>query len=162
MATPQPLCGVYSFYVCARALGSTDLTVQGLQQELAPIGPQGVSLQRLAELAASQQIPSRAVILDVHQLVETDQPTILHVNQHHFIAFLGSRDTRLILFDSRFGLISCSVDKFVDLYNWEGTALVFGPPAPWWERFLQWPTIGLLAAGVLLATLAGRMIYSFC
>jgi len=123
---PQPTCGVYSFYLCGKSMGFDELTIKGLQQELSPIGPKGVSMSRLADLAREKHIPVQAVVTSLEQLIAGDRPAILHVDQHHYIAFLGSNQSGVVLFDSHGGLISCPVERFAASYDWHGTALVFG------------------------------------
>jgi len=156
---PQHTCGVYSFYLCARSVGVNDLTLSGLQQDLAPIGPSGVSLERLTALASEKHIPVQAIVTTLSRLIARDQPAILHVDRHHYIAFLGSNESGLVLFDSRDGLIHCPRERFAEVYDWQGTALAFGDPPSLFERAIAWPNVGLISAGVILIALAVRLIW---
>jgi prepilin-type N-terminal cleavage/methylation domain-containing protein/prepilin-type processing-associated H-X9-DG protein len=156
---PRPLCGVYSFYVCAKVIGRANFSVQDIELKLSPIGPRGVSMAQLGNLALSSDIPVSSVKIDLDQLIAWNEPAILHVDGQHYVAFLGLDGSRLRLFDSRAGVLTCPTDRFSDYYDWDGLALVFAAPPPWWQRFLQWPRIGFVGVAVLLLYIAGSQVF---
>jgi hypothetical protein len=57
-------------------------------------------------------------------------PLIMHVNDNHFITYLGKKEDRLILFDNGIGLFDCTRGWFTKYYRWDGAAIMLGPPSP--------------------------------
>ena len=62
--------------------------------------------------------PIKAVKTDLDQLLRWNLPAILHVNESHFVAFLGLDGDRLVIFDSSMGLLDCTLGWFRERYQW--------------------------------------------
>jgi ABC-type bacteriocin/lantibiotic exporter with double-glycine peptidase domain len=159
-ATPpmsHQCCGIDCLYVCLRVLGRDDVALRSMEGEL-PVGPHGVSLQQITDYCRGKSVYTTTIQTDLAGLVECGQPLLLHVNQDHFIALLGVEKGRLVLFDNRGGLFDCTPEWFSAHYQWEGVAVIFGPPPPslFVSMHRTWFASSVLAAGSLLLLLLVR------
>jgi hypothetical protein len=123
--TPIQSCGVDSLYVCFKSIGDKTVTLSDLEGELFP-GSRGVPVAALEECCSKHQISYTAIRMDKKLLAQQNSPMVLHVNDNHFIAFLGRDGDRFLVFDNSVGLYDCSPDWFQQGYRWDGTALVVG------------------------------------
>jgi hypothetical protein len=156
--TPDQSCGVDSLYVCARASGSASLSLAALERDLKP-GVNGVSAEELVQTCRTHGIPNLAVRLAPERLAWCNEPMILHVNETHFISFLGWDQEHLLLFDNQIGLFDCTPQWFSAHYRWDGAAVVVGTPSPSILLLIYGPVAaaGFCGAGALL--LLGRVFF---
>jgi hypothetical protein len=100
-------CGVDSLYVCARLSGRPSVSLATLEGDL-HLGPLGVSAEDLTQACRTHGIPNMAVRLAPERLAWCSDPMVLHVNDTHFISYLGWEKDRLLLFDNQLGLFDCT------------------------------------------------------
>ncbi len=81
------------------------------------------------------------------RLAWCSDPMILHVDDTHFISFLGWDHGRLVLFDNQAGLFDCTPQWFAAHYRWDGAALVIGTPSPPVLLLLYGPDAVAVACG---------------
>jgi prepilin-type N-terminal cleavage/methylation domain-containing protein len=74
---------------------------------------------------------------------------VLHVQGWHYIALLGTDGERLVVFDDAVGVLDCTREWFQARYQWDGVALILGPPPPEVVLVTRWPGVAFLAAGGL-------------
>jgi len=124
-------CGIDSLYVCCRqADPAFAVELIGLEQKAKRV-PGGVSAAELVRVARQFDVEVEAVQTSLETLLFWGEPTVLHVNDSHFVALLGTDASRLLIFDPAIGLFDCTKDTFLHRYDWSGVGLVVGgiPPA---------------------------------
>lgn len=106
-----------------------------------PLGYEGVSAVEMAKLCESADISIRAIQTTLPDLALLASPSILHVEDSHFIVFVRLEGDRLVLFDNMIGLLDCSRKWFHEHYQWRGTALVLGERTTplWFLLRSPWP-----------------------
>jgi hypothetical protein len=152
---PDQSCGVDSLYVCARFSGLASLSLASLERDL-KLGVHGVSAEELVQACRTHGIPNLAVRLVPERLAWCNGPMILHVNETHFISFLGWDQERLLLFDNQIGLFDCTPQWFSTHYRWDGAALVVGTPSPPVLLLLYGPVAAACVCGAGAILLLGR------
>jgi len=154
-STNHLLCGVDSLYVFLGAAGRTGVSLAELEKELPP-GPQGVSVDALAQACGARGLYITAMRTTVDSLQSCAYPMILHVNGTHFITLLGADTDRIVVFDNGIGLFECSPQWFREHYAWDGAALMLGPPSPAMLVSMYGPlllaVIGTCALALVLGT----------
>jgi ABC-type bacteriocin/lantibiotic exporter with double-glycine peptidase domain len=155
--TPIQSCGVDCLYVCARVSGGEAVTLKALERDL-HLGPQGVSAEGLTQACRSNRVACMAVRLVPERLNWCSNPMVLHVNDTHFISFLGWDQGRLLLFDNQIGLFDCTPGWFTAHYRWDGAAIVVGMPSPPILLMLYGPQAGSIACGLAALLLLGRWL----
>jgi LPXTG-motif cell wall-anchored protein len=147
--TPERCCGMDSLYVCLGLVEPGRVKLKALEEELSP-GPKGLSVEELSVACRARGISVMAVRTDLEKLKRLQNPMILHVGQSHFIAFLGFKEGKLLIFDNSTGLFECTPELFNRVYSWQGVALIIGTPSPY-AVLLRYQTPGLFLAGIVLA-----------
>ncbi len=147
------LCGLYSLYAVASALG----TERKLADFLSPrfcTDPIGSSAADLCLAAAENGLESRTVAgLSVYDIRRLNVPAIFHFRPRgeldefvHWVAFLGvDDDGRIRILDPQHGLESLPLSEVASRFD--GTAILIGLPGTDWATPL-WP---LRLARILLA-----------
>ena len=150
--TAPQYCGVDSLYVCLKA-AHRDIRLHDLEARLKP-GARGVTLDELAIAAADVGVQTTAVEIGTEKLASLDGPAVLHVRENHYVAYLGRRGDRLVLFDNEVGLIEATWEGFDQRYRYQGWALVVNTGPAWAGSELpaRW---GLLGVGIGLVALSG-------
>jgi hypothetical protein len=123
------LCGVDCLYVCLQLVGADKITLSELEQQLTP-GPRGLSMEQLQGWCAGRSVRATAVRTDLESLVIVQNPCILHVNDSHYVVYLGNEGHSQIVFDNSIGLMALPPGAFDKRYTWDGMALVIGTPPP--------------------------------
>ncbi len=121
--------------------------MQQLEKELA-VSAKGVSLEDLQRVCHRRGVHVTTLRTDLHHLRACATPSILHVNENHFVAVLGWEDDRLVLFDNVNGVIECSPEWFFDRYEWDGVVLMYGPPSPMMAASLYAPVLGIVLGAI--------------
>ena len=155
-ANPQ-YCGIDCLYLALRVAGDNAITLRQLESEL-PLGPNGVSLDALAQAARGRGVATTVVRTDLAHLTKWGKPAILHVHGSHYITLLGVEEDRVILFDNGAGLIDSPADILTEHYHWDGVALVLSPPSPEVELRRYGPGAALLALGLVGGLIAARRL----
>src|SRR5438132_6235502 len=127
---PQDSCGADSLYVCLRCAGYEGISLALVENQL-PLTPRGVSVASLSQACQAWNIPATAFRMEPSGLLSCDNCMILHVNEDHFVAFLGTVEGRLLLFDNGIGLFECAQDHFRSRYKWDGDGLIVGRLTPY-------------------------------
>ncbi len=135
----------------AHCSGAVSASLADLERDLPP-GPHGVSADALMQACRKHGISNMAVRLAPERLAWCSDPMILHVDDTHFISFLGWDHGRLVLFDNQAGLYDCTPEWFAAHYRWDGAALLIGTPSPPILVLLYGPEAAAVAcaAGALL------------
>jgi ABC-type bacteriocin/lantibiotic exporter with double-glycine peptidase domain len=150
LSSSRRTCGAEALRFCLLASGRSTPTLAEIQKQM-PLGYEGVSAADMAELCRSLGVPARGVRTTLTELARAPTPSILHVDDSHFIVLVGLEGDRVVLFDNTIGLFDCTRDWFRQYYKWRGDALVLGPRTePLWF-FLRSPWSVLLSAGVFLS-----------
>jgi len=150
----QRTCGEECLYLCMASAGGTAVPLGEIEKKIR-VGPRGVSLQQLLDVAESTGTRVNGVKTDLDRLARSGVPAVLHVNGDHFVSLLGEESGRLVLFDNRIGLFDCTHAWFWEHYAWDGSALVFGDmPSGWSEAAQSW-----LLTVVLVVALVGLVSY---
>ena len=90
--------------------------------------PQGMTLADLARVAAAEQLTSRAVRLDLHELRQLRLPCVLHWDLSHFVVLREIRGDRYVVLDPAQGERSLSAEELsprfsgVALEAWPGSS----------------------------------------
>ena len=147
--TSAQACGIDALYVCMLASGARGISLSSLDRQI-PLQASGASLEDLAKACEKHKVMENAVRAHMTDLMSWENPAVLHVRGNHYVAFLGIHDNRLLLFDNSVGLFECSPDYFTNVYNWDGVALIVGPPGPKLVMQLYGPGLAFLAGGILL------------
>jgi Peptidase C39 family len=148
-------CGIDTLYLCAK-IQSYEPSLRQLEESL-PLTRRGASLASLAEAARSNGFASELLRTDLAQLRRWQRPAVLHVNDSHYIGYVGTTDDgRLLLFDNSVGLLDCTPEWFARRYRWGGDSLVLGAmPKPWQEALLSpWVLVPGCVALLLLSSVA--------
>lgn len=141
-ASNEESCGIDTLYLCAK-IQAYEGSLQRLE-EMLPLDKRGVSLASLDEAARSNGVQGELLHTDLARLQRWRLPAILHVNDSHFIGFVGTTEEGLLLlFDNAVGLLDCTPEWFDERYRWGGDALVMGAvPRAWHESlFSPWVLI---------------------
>src|SRR5205823_14883473 len=112
----------------------------------------GVSVEDLSKACQSRDVNVMVVKTDLEKLMRMKNPIILHVGQSHFIALLGQKDGKLLIFDNGTGLFECTPELFRRVYSWQGVALIVGTPSPY-AVLLRYATHLLVLSGLVLAVI---------
>lgn len=149
--TSSLACSADSLYLCLRLNGVSDAALSALDSELLP-NSRGVSLADILSACHRRSIVAHAIRTDLDGLQKIESPTILYVNRHHFVTFLGTFGGRMQVFDNSYGLYECTPEWFANAYTWEGMALVVGPlPVSFCVRLYgSYFCLGLAVATLLL------------
>jgi ABC-type bacteriocin/lantibiotic exporter with double-glycine peptidase domain len=129
LLAPGPLsrrqsCGADSLFVCFQRLGvNSDLGA--LDTELR-YSVDGTNLQLIADAASRRNVVVTPVSAGIDHLIGWQMPAVLHVGEAHFIAFLGGRGDRIVVFDNALGVLECSREWFATRYKYAGIALLCG------------------------------------
>jgi ATP-binding cassette, subfamily B, bacterial CvaB/MchF/RaxB len=109
--------------------------------------PQGMTLAELARVASAEQLASRAVRLELHEIDQLRLPCILHWDLGHFVVLREVRGDAVLLMDPAFG--ERSVTRAELSKRFSGVALE------------AWPDAGFVprqeAQSISLRQLAGRV-----
>ncbi len=149
-------CGVDCLYVALRSAGTQGISLQHLQEVVSP-GANGVSIDMLQRASRSQGIFATTLQLDPGVLAYCRSPMILHVNERHFVTFLGIEDGHILLFDSALGLFDCSREWFLTHYEWDGVSLVVGLPSPGLVAWILGPLWACVGLGAVLVYCAAKL-----
>lgn len=146
-------CAAETLCFCLLLQGRSAPSLAEMEKQL-PIGYEGVSAAEMAKLCESAGVPIRARQTTIPDLALLSSPSILHVEDSHFIVFVRLDGDRLVLFDNMIGLLDCSRGWFRERYQWRGTALVLGERTTplWFLLRSPWPVA--FSAG-LFATMLG-------
>jgi len=139
-------CGIDSLYVCLALVGK-HVSLAELQEQL-PLGPRGVTVEQILKACTENKLSAAAVRVYPSRVPTWTNPTLLHVNDDHFIAFLGSSDNQVTIFDIHLGLFHTSHQRFQKMYGWRGAAIVIGALPPELVFSLYWPYL-LAGLGVV-------------
>jgi ABC-type bacteriocin/lantibiotic exporter with double-glycine peptidase domain len=150
-------CAAEALRFCLLLQGRSLPTLTEIERKL-PIGYDGVSAADMADLCESAGIPIRAVKTTLDDLSILSSPSILHVDDRHFIVVVKIEGKRLLLFDNAVGLIDCTRGWFRENYQWSGTALVLGERTSSLWFFFRSPWSLSLSAGVLVMILGIRLL----
>ncbi len=150
--TSRRTCGAETLYFCLKVLKSNAPSLASLQQEL-PVGFGGVSASQLLRVAEKHGASAQGVNTNISYLESLGGPSILHVNDNHFIVFVARIGERIIMFDNTIGLFDCPKSWFEKSYRWTGDAIVFGEIPSRYVELLQSRGFFLLAGGLLFSTL---------
>lgn len=151
--TPRRTCGAESLYFCLTFSGRDKITLAEAVKKL-PAGYRGVSAADIVRLCASLDVPVHAMRTTFAELNSLETPSILHVNDEHFISFVRLEGDRVLLFDNTIGLLDCSQEWFKQQYQWHGDALVLRSRSALVLSFLQTKRFLFLTAG-LFAIICG-------
>lgn len=143
-------CGTDALFLCISSLGKT-VDIEQLR-DLAPTRRQGCSMDDMVSAARALETEAQPISTSLSSLRRFQRPAVLHVNENHFIAYLGEKKGQMVLFDNQVGVFSCSIRTFKKRYRWSGTALRLGSPPTIAERiFLSSPVKSLLLLAFPLA-----------
>lgn len=127
--TARYMCGVDCLYVCLHTVGQKDVTLADLEQWL-PGGPHGISFEAITQECRTRGVQTWAIRTDLDTLAKCRNPAILHVQNSHYVVFLGRDGDRYLVFDNSGGVLACTREWFEEQYEWDGAALLIGSPPP--------------------------------
>lgn len=152
-------CAAETLRFCLLLQGRTAPTLAEIEKHLS-VGYQGVSAADMAELCGSVGTPIRAIKTTFEDLKRLSSPSILHVDDSHFVVFVRSDGERLVLFDNMIGLFDCSRDWFHEHYQWRGTALVLGERTSSLWFFFRSPWALSFSAGVFVMMVGLHLLFA--
>jgi hypothetical protein len=155
--TAEECCGVDSLFVCAGVVGAPIPSLVELESKL-PTTRLGVSVASLADVCREYGVGGWVVHVPPHRLSWCHQPMILHVNDEHYVAFLGWDGDRMLIFDNAFGLFDCSPEWFAKRYAWRGVAIAVGTPSLRLLFLRFGPTAGIVTCTVAACWIVSRII----
>jgi hypothetical protein len=140
-----PYCATDSLYVCLRQVGVKDMSLRHLE-DITPITQDGTSISDVLATSEAVGMRAQAVKTSIANLLDMGTPSVLYVNQSHYIALLSGSDDRLRVYDNAVGLFECNAGAFRQHYRWDGIAVVIGSPQSIAARVFgsAWTTIGCL------------------
>lgn len=153
-ASPQ-YCGIDSLYVGLLASGKSSVQLRQLEGDM-PLGADGVDVEKVLEETRKNGVMATAVQADLEQLSRWKSPAILHVQNKHFITFLGIEGDRVVLFDNAVGVLDCSTDFFSYRYGNTYTAVLLGVPPP--EVFLRVRATEIIICVTVAALLVAALV----
>lgn len=94
--------------------------------------PQGMTVIDLTRAAADEQLSTRALRLDVHEVRELKLPCILHWDMSHFVVLTEVRAHRAVILDPAFGERQVDVAEFSQRFT--GVAIEVWPSSQFEPR----------------------------
>ncbi len=121
--SPDLYCGVDCLYVMCRSNDEFTASLSELEARCL-VSRDGVSAENLIEAAKHFGVDLVGATMTMGDLVGWNLPSLLHVDDGHYIVFISYDDDRMKLFDPSIGTIECSRREFDSRYRWEGVALI--------------------------------------
>jgi ABC-type bacteriocin/lantibiotic exporter with double-glycine peptidase domain len=90
--------------------------------------PDGLSATSLITYAQKFGVNIYPVQVSLFSLMKWNIPAILHVDDDHFIVFLGMENQRVLVFDNGIGYYDATPEWFEKHYQWSHTALLLKKP----------------------------------
>jgi ATP-binding cassette, subfamily B, bacterial CvaB/MchF/RaxB len=125
LQTEASECGLACLAMLLAHFGTvTDLpTLRGRHGAM----PQGMTVTDLARVAAAEQLATRAVRVELHELAQLRLPIILHWDLGHFVVLREIRGDRHLIIDPAFGERSLTLEELSPRFS--GVAVEAWPSA---------------------------------
>jgi ABC-type bacteriocin/lantibiotic exporter with double-glycine peptidase domain len=120
-------CGIESLYICLRNAGIDNPDLEKMRKELITKS-NGLSASSLIAYAKNFDVDLFPVKVNLSSLIRWNIPAILHVDENHFIVFLGMDHQRMLFFDNGIGYYDSTPEWFKKHYQWNNTALLLKKP----------------------------------
>jgi ABC-type bacteriocin/lantibiotic exporter with double-glycine peptidase domain len=120
-------CGIESLYVCLRNAGIDHPDLEKMRKELIT-NSNGLSASSLIAYAKNFDVHLYPAKVNLKTLTKWNIPAILHVDDDHFIVFLGMDRQRMLIFDNGIGYYDSTPEWFEKHYQWNNTALLLKKP----------------------------------
>ncbi|MDR0217301.1 MAG: peptidase domain-containing ABC transporter [Enterobacteriaceae bacterium] len=128
LQTEAAECGLASLAMVFHYYG-LQIDLSNLRSQFG-ISTRGVTLPTLINIANTLKFKTRAVSLDLDEIIELRKPCILHWDMNHFVVLVGVKKNKMIIHDPAFGKRILSEQEFskhftgIGLELWPGSDFV--------------------------------------
>ncbi|MDR1382534.1 MAG: hypothetical protein LBJ67_01605 [Planctomycetaceae bacterium] len=136
IASNRQECGIESLYICLRNAGIDNFDLERMRKELITKS-NGLSASSLIAYAKNFDVNLYPVKVNLTSLIKWNIPAILHVDDDHFIVFLGMDRQRMLVFDNGVGYYDSTPEWFEKHYQWNNTALLLQKPPSIFQMFVN-------------------------